>query len=559
VTPRRPFREGISWLRSVRHVEAPLLLQSLPPEVPFGFLGRVMPTSADVRIDLEVHPVPPGEALTILQGSEATARAELLRGESGDGGRTAQLTLEAESASEFSRAVAGRRQELYRVGVVLRARGRTRAGAERGRFGLARRLHALGFRTRLPRYEAQPALAPPRLTGMDARPPGYWHTLSTDGVAAFLPFVDESILEPSGILVGIQLDDGSPTILDRWSHASHSWGIFGATGAGKSFAAALWALRSRWMVPEVELYFLDPLGEFGGLADRLGGTTVAVGPGAPGHWNPLDPTGVGGDRSEKAGRIGALLRALFPSLRDEEAALLDAALARLYADGPAVPRFRDLREELQRDGSAPGRLLDLLEVFRSGSLRYLDGPGAAPGLSNPTVFDLSGVPENQRAFHLTYVLEGLYDRLRRGTTPKLVVVDEAHLLARTPGTAEFLDRLVRHVRHYRAGLLLLSQSPEDFLGNEAGRSLLRNLRATMLLRLTQVSPEVQSFFDLTDSEAEWLPRAKLPKEAGYSEGLLRFGPSHLPLAVVASTPEYEFLRTALRPSGGARVPVERHV
>jgi hypothetical protein len=51
----------------------------------------------------------------------------------------------------------------------------------------------------------------------------------------------------------------------------------------------------------------------------------------------------------------------------------------------------------------------------------------------------------------------------------------------------------------------------------------------------------------------------LPKEAGYSEGLLRFGPSHLPLAVVASTPEYEFLRTALRPSGGARVPVERHV
>ncbi|MCI4366377.1 MAG: DUF87 domain-containing protein [Thermoplasmata archaeon] len=557
---RRPLQEGPSWLRSRRTVEAPVLLAALPPEVPFGFLGRVAPTSQDLRVDLEVHPVPAGEALTMLQASEAVARAELIRGEGGEGGRTAQLTLEAESASEFSRAVAGRRQELYRIGISLRARGSTRLGAERARSGLLRRLGALGFRTRYPRYETRETLRAPRCTGTDPRPPGYWHTLSTDGVAAFFPFVDESVLEPGGILVGLSLDDASPVVLHRWEHASHSWGVFGATGAGKSFSAALWALRSRWRLPDLELYILDPLGEFGGLAERLGGATVSIGPGATGHWNPLDPATAGGDRAEKAGRVGMLLRTLFPSLRDEEVAGLDAALARLFARGPAVPTFRDLREELAQCGTPPGRLLELLEVFRSGSLQYLDGPSGIPGNSNPTIFDLSGVPEGQRAFHLTYVLDGLYDRLRRGSTPKLVVVDEAHLLARTPGTAEFLDRLVRHVRHYRTGLLLLSQSPDDFLAHAAGRSLLRNLRATMFLRLAHVSDEAKDFFDLTEAEVEWLPRARLPREAGYSEGLLRFGTAHLPIAVAASTPEFEFLRDALRPPRDSDpVPVERHV
>jgi hypothetical protein len=47
----------------------------------------------------------------------------------------------------------------------------------------------------------------------------------------------------------------------------------------------------------------------------------------------------------------------------------------------------------------------------------------------------------------------------------------------------------------------------------------------------------------TDAEHEWLPRARMPKEAGYAEGLLVFGiwKWHIPIAVVASTPEYEYL------------------
>src|SRR5208282_523002 len=156
-----------------------------------------------------------------------------------------------------------------------------------------------------------------------------------------------------------------------------------------------------------------------------------------------------------------------------------------------------------------------------------------------------------------YVLDWAYGRMRERPGPKLVVVDEAHLLVRHPPTAEFLDRVVRHVRHYEAGLLLLTQSPEDFLVLPSGRSTLRNLYATAFLRLPEVSSTAREFFGLTSSEAEWLPKARLPRTAGYSESLWRVGDLHLPLALVASTPEYELLNATLGKGRTPRSPAGR--
>jgi type IV secretory pathway VirB4 component len=299
---------------------------------------------------------------------------------------------------------------------------------------------------------------------------------------------------------------------------------------------------------------LDPLGEFGGWIRSLGGRVLAMGAEGSARLNPLDPATTGGDRAEKAGRVGALVRSLFPTLRDEESAVLDRSLRGLFDDGPAVPTFSDLIDRVERHRSDAGRLPTLLEVFRSCSLRHLDGPTSVSLSGSPLGFDFRGVPAEQMPFHLGYVLDAVYGTIRTNGGPRLAIVDEAHFLMRHPGTAEFLDRMVRHVRHFRSGLMVLSQNPEDFLRDETGASLLRNLRATLLLRLRSVSPLARTFFDLTRGEADWLTRARLPLEAGYSEGLLRFGPAHVPLAIVASSPELEFLNDTLAARDDPTVP-----
>ena len=554
---RAPTEEGPGWRTTGRRTACPLLVRRFPPELPFGFVAKVAPASAPVDLSVEAERIPAPRALAIVQGARAVAEAELASG--GAGATASELEVERRSAEELGLAVAGRTQELWRVGLRWVAVAATRPRAEGERQRLAERLAALGFRSRVPRFEVAEALAPLDRPAAE-RPSGYWQTLTTDGLAALYPFGDETFVEPGGILVGLALADASPVFLDRWHHASHSWGLFGTTGAGKSFAAALTALRSRWMRPDLELTILDPLGEYAGLVRALGGTVVRLREPEHGRLNPLDPVTTAGDVREKAGRVGTMLRALWPSLKDEEAASLDAAVSRLYGRKGVEPTFSLLAEELRAGGEPRGRLATLLEVFRTGSLRAVDGPTTL-AVDAPVVgIDLAGIPEEQLPFHLTYLLDWTYHRLSRRPGPKLVLLDEAHLLARHDGTTEFLDRIVRHLRHYDAGLLLVSQNPDDFLTKGSGRSLLRNLYACAFLRLPEVSEACRSFFGVTEVEAEWLTKARVPADAGYAESLWRIGPWHLPLAIVASTPEYDLLAEALRgtsPDGDGRAGAPR--
>jgi len=526
----------------------------LPPEVPFGFVGRILPTNENAELLVEAHRLSPEMALELLQGARSVAEAELASG--GNGGHVAELEVEQASATDLGRAVARRVQDLWKVGIRFVVLASTRPQMEAKRTRLTERLSVLGFRTRIPRYEVAPALLPPDVAATEGRPPGYWHTLPTDGLAALFPFGDETLLESGGILLGIALSDACPVYVNRWAHASHSWGIFGTTGAGKSFAAALILLRTRWLRPDLSIAVLDPLGEYSALVRALGGSVIRVSNGEGGRLNPLDPVSTRGDRREKAGRVGTMLRALFPSLRDEEWAELDASVSQLYERGPEVPTLEDLRQGVIGRAGPSSRLATLFEIFRSGSLRALDGPTTAHPSENLVSADFSGVPDDLLPFHLTYVLDWAYGRLSERVGEKLLLVDEAHLLAHHAPTEEFLDRIVRHVRHFDAGVLVLSQNPDDFLARPSGRSLLRNLYATGFLRLPEVSAEARAFFGLTGAEAEWLPKARLPRETGYSESLWRIGGLHLPLAVIASTPEYELLESTLgrRPSAGEASP-----
>jgi uncharacterized protein DUF87 len=542
--------EASTWWRVGRSYRSPLLVRQFPPEVPFGFLGKILPTSETLELLVEAHRIPSATALELVQGARAVAEAELAAG--GNGGQTAELEVERASAEDLGHAVARRTQDLWKVGIRFVVIGATRPQVEAKRARLSERLSTLGFRLRVPHYQVREALLPPDLTNTEPRPAGYWHTLPTDGLASLFPFGDETLIEPGGTLLGLALSDASPVFVDRWAHASHSWGIFGTTGAGKSFAAGLLLLRTRWLRPDVSIAILDPLGEYSSLVEALEGSVIRVADGAGARLNPLDPVTTGGDRREKAARVGTMIHALFPSLRDEEIAELDAAVTQLYERGPEVPTFSDLRERVVERCGPSTRLLTLLDVFRSGSLRSLDGLTTARPTEAIVSVDFQGVPDDQLPFHLTYVLDWAYGRLANRSGVKLLLVDEAHLLARHATTEEFLDRVVRHVRHFQAGLLILSQSPEDFLVRPAGRSLLRNLYATGFLRLPEVSTEARSFFGLTGAEAEWLTKARLPRETGYSESLWRVGELHLPLAIVASTPEYEFLESTFDRPGSAR-------
>ncbi|MGW2917759.1 VirB4 family type IV secretion system protein [Streptomyces angustmyceticus] len=120
------------------------------------------------------------------------------------------------------------------------------------------------------------------------------HRMTTATVAGAYPFLAEGGLGAEGIYIGRDVHAEASFCFDPWALYGRVEGftnpnvvLAGVIGQGKSALAKSFALRSiafgyRVYVP------CDPKGEWTPVAQALGGTSIALGPGLPGRLNPLD-------------------------------------------------------------------------------------------------------------------------------------------------------------------------------------------------------------------------------------------------------------------------------
>ncbi len=161
------YSEDSTTDRVGRRYRAPLLVRELPPEVAFGFLERVLPTTEPLELHLELVRIPPEQALAMVERARTAAEVELT--EPGRGAESSRLEVERTSSRELGLAIARRSQELWRVGLSFVATGSGRVRVDAVRARLSDRLAALGFRPRIPRYEVSETL---RAGSRDSPAPG---------------------------------------------------------------------------------------------------------------------------------------------------------------------------------------------------------------------------------------------------------------------------------------------------------------------------------------------------------------------------------------------------
>ncbi|MFD6912352.1 VirB4 family type IV secretion system protein [Streptomyces virginiae] len=144
----------------------------------------------------------------------------------------------------------------------------------------------------LPLYPAagRPGVASAR--GSRLRLPA--HRMTTAVAAGAYPFLAEGGLGADGIYIGRDVHAEAAFTFDPFTLYGKVEGftnpnvlLAGVIGQGKSALAKSFALRSvafgyRVYVP------CDPKGEWTSVAEALGGTSIALGPGLPGRLNPLD-------------------------------------------------------------------------------------------------------------------------------------------------------------------------------------------------------------------------------------------------------------------------------
>ncbi|MHB6911341.1 VirB4 family type IV secretion system protein [Streptomyces sp. DB-54] len=143
-----------------------------------------------------------------------------------------------------------------------------------------------------PHYPASGRPGPHSARGHRLKLPA--HRMTTAVAAGAYPFLAEGGLGAEGIYIGSDVHAEASFVFDPFALYGRVEGftnpnvlLAGVIGQGKSALAKSIALRSvafgyRIYVP------CDPKGEWTPVAQALGGTSVALGPGLPGRLNPLD-------------------------------------------------------------------------------------------------------------------------------------------------------------------------------------------------------------------------------------------------------------------------------
>src|SRR3989344_3729661 len=379
--------------------------------------------------------------------------------------------------------------------------------------------------------------------------------LDTDSLSTTFPFSSQDLSHHDGVLYGINLHNSSLVLFDSFQMENANQVVFAKSGAGKSYAIKLEALRTLMLGAEVIV--IDPEREYETLSQTIGGTYIDISLNSAQKINPFDlPKYVSADSAEAgedvlrttiAGLHG-LISLMAGGLNAEEDALLDKALYETYAMkdisiDPATqnnppPLLTDLVGVLSNMTGAE-QLVNRLVKFSEGSFSNLfDSPTNIDLTNKFTVFSIRNMEDELRPLAMYLVLNYIWGRVKGQLKRRLLVIDEAWWMMRFEDTAKFLNAMTKRARKYYLGVTVISQDVEDFIDNAYGKAIVSNSATQLLLGQSPTAVDkLASVFKLTDGEKQFLQTADV------GQGLLVAGVDRAAIQIIASYTEDQFITT----------------
>jgi conjugal transfer ATP-binding protein TraC len=376
--------------------------------------------------------------------------------------------------------------------------------------------------------------------------------MDTTSVATTFPLTSTELSSDRGVLYGINSQNESFIIFDRFSLENANMTIFATSGAGKSFFVKLEALRS--LMTGTEAIIIDPESEYKPLTQAVGGEYITFSFNSPAKINPFDLSQV---REEGENQLGlkilslhSLMKVIMGTITPTQEALLDRALILTYRNkgitmdpdtqGKEPPLMEDLYKTLI--GMEVPDALDLaarIEKFVRGSFVGIFDKQTNININNPfTVFSVKDLQDAIRPIAMFIILDYIWTRVKKDLKQRILIVDEAWHMMKYQDTAQFLWSVVKRARKYYLGLTTITQDVEDFLGQDIGKAIVTNSAMQVLLKQSPAAIDrIGEIFYLSQGEKQLLLAANV------GEGIFFAGPHHAPIRVVASEDEYKLITT----------------
>lgn len=376
--------------------------------------------------------------------------------------------------------------------------------------------------------------------------------MDTTSLATTFPFISADLSSDRGILYGINEENDSLVIFDRFNLENYNSVVFATSGAGKSFAVKLEALRSLMLGTEV--FIIDPEAEYKPLADAVGGENISFSFSSSAKINPFDlSTTLEKGENNLALKIlslASLFGIVMGRLNESEKAVLDRALIATYkAKGITLdpqthtnqpPLLEDLYKSLLgMEDDLSRSLADRIEKFVRGSFKGVLDQHTTIDIKNSfTVFSIRDLEEALRPIAMFIILDFIWTRVRKDLKKRVLIVDEAWLMMKYPDTAQFLYSIAKRSRKYFLGLTTITQDVEDFLSQDIGKTIVNNSATRILMKQSSTAIDtIGQVFKLSEGEKQLLLAADI------GEGILFAGPQHVAVRIVASEQEYGLITT----------------
>ncbi len=374
--------------------------------------------------------------------------------------------------------------------------------------------------------------------------------LNSSPLSSIFPFISFDLTSDRGILYGINRHNSSLVLFDRYSMENYNSVIFAKAGAGKSYATKLEVLRT--LMFDTEVIVIDPEREYEYMSEAVGGRYFNISLTSEHHINPFDLPPVREDespadilRSNIINLVG-LFRIMLGGLSPDEDAIIDNAITETYA-------LKDITPDRDFSNNTPPLLSDLelvLAGMEGGAslaqrlLKYTRGTWAG-FLNKPTnvdinkkfvVFSVRDMEDELKPVAMHIVMNYIWNAVRRELRKRLLVIDEAWWMMKSPDTASFVFSLAKRGRKYFLGLATITQDVGDFLSSPYGVPIITNSSIQVLLKQSPASIDlVQKTFNLTDEEKYLL------LESDVGEGIFFAGLKHVAIKIIASYTEDQII------------------
>lgn len=376
--------------------------------------------------------------------------------------------------------------------------------------------------------------------------------MDTTSLATTFPFTSSELTMDRGIVYGINEHNGSLVIFDRFSMENANMVVFAKSGAGKSYAVKLEAIRQ--IMFGTEILILDPEKEYEDMAASVGGEYINFSFNSPTKLNPFDLSSIYEEGENELGQkiisLHALLKVMLGAMTPEEEATLDRALVATYKAKGITPdpetqtKEPPLMEDLYKaligfENDAGQNLAMRLEKYIKGSFRGIFDQHTNIDIRNQmTVFTVRDIEEELRPVAMFMILDFIWTRVRKERKKRMLIVDEAWYFMKHQDTASFLHSMAKRARKYYLGVTTITQDVEDFMHSDYGRAIVTNASIQLLLKQSSAAiPILADTFYLSEGEQRLLMAADV------GEGLFFAGQNHVAMRVIASPEEHVVITT----------------